>query len=366
MLRLGYVSSDFRHHAIAALLTEVWERHDRSRFATHAYSIGPREPSPLRARIEAAFDHFADCFDEDAADTARRIREDGIDVLIDLNGYTTYARTRIFALRPAPVQLGWLGYLGTMGADFIDYVVTDDYVTPPEAQRHFTERFLCLPHCYCPSDTRRIVEPHAPSRDSCGLPSDGFVFCCFNNGYKIRPNVFDVWMRLLTGVPRSVLWLASGSPTSVANLRHEAAQRGIDPERLVFAPRVPPPEHLARHACADLFLDTLPYNAGTMTNDALFMGLPVLTCVGSTMAGRVAASQLHAIGLAELAANDLSTYEAMALQLALEPSSLAFLRARLAENRRSHPLFDMARFTRDLEDSLLHVASEVTPGNAPA
>jgi protein O-GlcNAc transferase len=351
-LRLGYVSADFRTHALAFLATEVWERHDRNRFATCAYSTGPRETSALRARIENAFERFADCADEDPDETARRIAEDGIDLLIDLDGYTTHARSEIFALRPAPVQASWLGYLGSSGADFIDYVITDAFVTPPEAEAFYSERPLRLPNCYCPSDTRRPVAEGAPTRGESGLPDAGFVFCCFNNPYKILPEVFAAWMRILAATPGSVLWLAPGSEIAGANLRTEAAARGVDPARLVFAPQVAPPLHLARQRCADLFLDTLPYNAGTMANDALFVGLPVLTSAGSAMASRVAASQLRAIGLPELVATDLADYEAKAIAIARDPEAHAGLKSRLARNRATHPLFDMARFTRDLEAAL--------------
>jgi predicted O-linked N-acetylglucosamine transferase (SPINDLY family) len=370
-LRVGYVSSDFRAHATSSLLTEVWERHDRSRLATHAYSIGPGERSALRTRIERAFDRFVDVSGEDVAATARRIESDAIEVLIDLNGYTTHSRSELFALRPAPVQLSWLGYLGTLGAPWYDYVLTDRFAAPPELQRHFTERFLYLPDCYCPSDTRRPVAPVPPSRGACGLPERGFVFCCFNNAYKILPELFAVWMRLLAQVPDSVLWLSPAQPGACANLRREAAARGIAPERLVFAPRVALPEHLARQAHADLFLDTTPYNAGTTANDALFMGLPLLTCAGETLASRVAGSQLHAIGLPELVTTHLADYEALALTLARDPARLASYRTRLAQNRRTASLFDMARFARALDD-LLHAAWEnraspmASPPSAPA
>jgi predicted O-linked N-acetylglucosamine transferase (SPINDLY family) len=352
-LNVGYVSSDFRTHATAFLLAEVWERHDRARLTTHAYSIGPPEASALRHRIESAFDSFVDCADATIEETARRIRADGIGVLVDLNGYTTHAKSEIFALRPAPLQLSWLGYLGTLGADWYDYVLTDRFVAPPALQACFAERFLYLPDCYCPSDTRRPVAPSAASRTACGLPETGRVFCCFNNAYKILPAVFEVWMRLLLAVPGSVLWLSPANATAVANLRREAAAREVDPARLIFAPRVALPEHLARHAHADLFLDTAPYNAGATANDALFMGVPVITCAGATMASRVAGSQLTAIGLPELVTHKLADYEAQALTLARDPAQLLQLRARLAANRRTHPLFDMARFTRALDDLLL-------------
>jgi len=359
-LRVGYVSSDFRTHATSSLLAEVWERHDRTRIATTAYSIGPAESSALRTRIETAFDRFVECGRESAQEIARRIVEDGVEVLIDLNGYTTHSKSEIFALRPAPVQVSWLGYLGTLGAPWYDYVLADRFAAPPELQRFFTERFLYLPDCYCPSDTQRPVAPVAPSRADCGLPDRGLVFCCFNNSYKILPAVFEVWMRLLARVPGSVLWLSPANATACENLRREAAARGIDRQRLVFAPRVSLPEHLARHVHADLFLDTTPYNAGTTANDALFMGVPVLTCAGQTLASRVAGSQLHAIGLPELITTHLSDYQALALELATDPPRLKHLRDRLADNRSTYPLFDMARFTRALDD-LLHAAWENRP-----
>jgi predicted O-linked N-acetylglucosamine transferase (SPINDLY family) len=351
-LRLGYVSSDFRTHATAFLLTEVWERHDRARIETYAYSIGPAERSPLRDRIERAFEHFVEVSGEAVEGIGRRIEADGIEVLIDLNGYTTHAKSELFALRAAPVQINWLGYLGTLGAPWYDFVLTDRFAAPPELQRYFSERFLYLPDCYCPSDTRRAVAASALSRTECGLPEGARVFCCFNQAYKILPEVFAVWMRLLGQVPGSVLWLSPANATARQNLRREAAVRGIAPERIVFAPRVELAQHLARHVHADLFLDTTPYNAGTTANDALFMAVPVLTCAGETLASRVAGSQLRAIGLAELVTTDLAGYEALALALARDPVRLAQYRARLQANRHSAPLFDMARFARALDDLL--------------
>lgn len=354
-LRLGYVSSDFRNHAIAYLLCEVWERHDRTRFETTAYCIGPREDSPLRARIERAFDRFRDAVDDTPARTAQRIRDDGIDVLVDLNGHTRGARSEIFAMQPASVQLSWLGYLGTQGAPWIDYIVTDRFAAPEALQPAFTERFLYLPDCYCPSDTRREIAPLAGSRADAGLPAEGFVFCCFNNTYKILPAVFDIWMRLLDRIPGSVLWLSPGE-AAMANLRREAWARGVAAHRLVFAPHVPLAEHLARHVHADLFLDTMPHNAGTTANDALLMGVPVLTCTGQTMASRVAGSQLHAVGLPELATGSLQEYEEHALALARDTWRATKLRERLAANRHTTALFDMARFTQNLEAALVSIA----------
>jgi predicted O-linked N-acetylglucosamine transferase (SPINDLY family) len=251
------------------------------------------------------------------------------------------------------LQLHWLGYLGTLGAEHVDYIVTDAYATPPDEQRHFSERFLYLPNSYCPSDTRREVAA-TPSREACALPPQGFVFCSFNNPYKLLPDVFDVWARLLQAVPGSVLWVAPTSAAACANLQREADRRGVDPTRIVFAPRVTPSEHLARHRHADLYLDTMPYNAGTAANDALLMGVPVVTCSGTTMASRVAGSQLRAIGLDDLVTTGLDAYEARAMTLARDREALEDAKQRLARNRSTHPLFDMQRFTRDFERALLY------------
>jgi predicted O-linked N-acetylglucosamine transferase (SPINDLY family) len=352
------MSADFRDHPTTHLLIDCWERLDRARIEAFGYSLLPLEQSALGLRIGRALEHLAAVDGDTASTIEQRIRDDGIDVLIDLNGYTMYARPDIFALRPAPVQVNWLGHLGTLGAPWYDYVITDRFVTPEDQQAFFSERLLFLPHCLFPSDTRRGIATPAPSRAACGLAERGFVYCCFNTPYKILPPVFDVWMRLLTRAPGSVLWLSPGNPVTCANLRREAAARGVDPARLVFAPRVDLADHLARHAHADVFLDTLPYNAGTTANDALFMGVPVVSCRGETMASRIAGSQLHAIGLPELVTASLAEYEALALRLAMQPEELAVLRARLAANRHTHPLFDMARYTQDFEALLLHTWEE--------
>ena len=352
-LRVGFVSSDFRDHPVARLAVECWERIDRQRIEVFAYSLAPIEQTALGQRAPRAFEHYVDCFEETGEQTARRIRADGIEVLIDLNGYTTHARSEIFAFKPAPVQASWLGYLGTLGAPWYDYIITDRFVCPPEMQAFFSERFLYLPECYCPSDTKRAVASAVPSRVACGLPETGLVLACFNNSYKILPELFSVWMRLLAGLPGSLLWLAPGNATAKVNLAREAQARGVDPARLVFAPRVDLPEHLARHAHADLFLDTTPYNAGTTANDALFMGVPVVTCAGATMASRVAGSQLSALGLPELITDSLADYQALVLALGRDPQRLAALKAQLAAQRISAPLFDMARFTRAFDDLLI-------------
>ena len=302
-------------------------------------------------RGERAFEHFVDVSTDSAQRTEERIRADGIDILIDLNGYTSGSRVEIFVARPAPLQMHWLGFLGTQGAEWFDYIITDRFAAPPESQPFFTERFLHL-DCYTPSDTRRGVDAHAPPRATQGLPADAFVFCCFNNAYKILPPVFAAWMRILAAIPRSVLWLAPSSEATYANLRREAEGGGVAPERLVFAPRVDVGAYLARLRLADLFLDTWPYNAGTTANDALFVGLPLLTCAGDTVASRVAASQLRAMDAAELVTGDLAAYERKAIELARTPDELARLRAKLAARRSTSILFDMERYTRRFEAAL--------------
>jgi len=347
-LRIAYVGCDFRTHPLANLLTEVIECHDRSRFEVFAYSFGPDDESAARTRFVRAFDQFVDVRAETFAETAQRIRDDRIAIVLDTAGYVIYARSEIFALRPAPIQINCIGFAATLGADYYDYILTDRFVSPLEQQVHFAERFMYLPHCYIPGDTKRSIGAR-PSRAECHLPEAGFVFCCFNASYKIHPRVFDVWMRLLEQIPGSVLWLLETNPTATDNLRREAQRRHVDADRLVFAPRLPLAQHLARHAVADLFLDTLPYNAHTTTNDALFAGLPVLTCVGETFASRVSGSHLLAIGLPELITDNLEDYEAVALRLARTPKLLAEYRTRLSANRATHPLFDTRGYTRSLE-----------------
>ena len=347
-LRIAYIGPDFRTHPLVNLLTEVIERHDRKRFEVFAYSFGPDDGSPARARFATAFDQFVDVRAESFEDTARRIANDRIAFLFDTSGYMIHARSEIFALRPAPIQVNCIGFPGTLGADCYDYVLTDRFVTPPEQQANFVERFLYLPDCYLPGDSRRPIGA-IPSRAQCGLPQDAFVFCCFNASYKILPQVFEAWMRLLRAVPASVLWLLETNAPATGNLRREAKRWGVAPERLIFAPRIPLAEHLARHAAADLFLDTTPCNAHTTANDALFVGLPIVTCAGETFASRVSGSQLNAIALSELVTYDLESYEALALKLARDPDTLRSVRARLRANSESCPLFDTGRYTRELE-----------------
>jgi len=358
-LRIAYLGPDFRSHPLASLLSEVIERHDRSRFEVIAYSLGVDDGSPARARFAAAFDRFVDVRAESPAETARRIEGDRIAILLDTSGYVIGARPEIFALRPAPIQVNCIGFPGTLGADCYDYILTDRFVTPAGQEKNFAERPLILPHCYLPGDSKRAIAP-IPARAACGLPEQAMIFCCFNGSYKIMPHVFDVWMRVLRGAPDSVLWLLESEPAATENLRGEARRRGVAPERLVFAPRLPLDAHLARHAVADLFLDTFPCNAHTTANDALFAGLPLLTCAGETFASRVSGSQLRAIGLPELVTDSIEAYEARALQLAREPQLLSAYRERLQANRCTHPLFDGAAYTRALEDALLTALAELT------
>ncbi|MFO0950027.1 MAG: tetratricopeptide repeat protein [Isosphaeraceae bacterium] len=366
---VGYLSADFHSHATALLIAELFERHDRGRFEVFGYSYGPDDGSPMRRRLVRAFDRFTDLKNASHRESARRIEADGVDVLVDLKGYTQDARTEILARRPAPVQVNYLGYPGTMGAAFVDYVLVDEFVVPPDQQEFFTERLVHVPGCYQVNDGRREIAARTPTRAECGLPEDGFVFCSFNNTYKITPEMFDAWMSILRAVPGSVLWLLEGNRFAPGRLRCEAEARGVSAERLVLAPRLPSPEHLARHRQADLFLDSFPYNAHTTASDALWAGLPVLTRTGRTFASRVAGSLLHTLGLDELITHSLDEYQAAAVRLARDAESLAELRSRLAANRETSPLFDAGGFARNIEKAFermreIHAAGESPRGFA--
>ena len=319
--------------------------------------------APERRRLERAFDHFADVQGLSILDTARRINDDGVDILVDLTGYTQSTRSGLLALRPAPVQVNWLGFPGTMGNAFFDYMLSDAFVTPRNQAQHYGEKLALLP-CYQPNDRKRPVAA-TPTRISAGLPQDGLVFCCFNQTFKITPPIFDIWMRLLKAMPGSVLWLLECNRWARENLRQEAQARGVNPDCLVFAPRVPIAEHLARHTLADLFLDTLPYNAHTTTSDALWMGVPVISCAGETFTSRVAGSLLHAAGLPELVTNSLEAYEALALKLATEPEALRSLKDKLCSTRDTMPLFDTAGFAKRLEQAYEHMWKRHQKGEPP-
>ena len=348
-IRIGYLSADLRVHPVATLMAGVFEHHDRSRFDTIAFSYGAGDGSAMRARLVQCFTRFHDIGGLSDDDAAALIRKSEIDILIDLTGFTASARTGILALRPAPVQINYLGFAGTMGAPFADYILADRIVIPEAQKPTYTEKVVYLPGSYLPHDRTRRIAP-APSRAQAGLPEGAFVFASFNNSFKLAPATFDVWMRLLKAVEGSVLWLSAPNPAAIRNLQREAEARGVSAARLIFAARVPAPEdHLARLGLADLFLDTLPYNAHTTAMDALWAGLPVLTAIGESFAGRVAASLLHAAELPELVCESLVSYEAAALALARNPGQLATIREKLAANRARCSLFDTERFTRGLE-----------------
>ena len=348
-IKVAYCSADFHAHPMPRLLAGLFERHDRARFEVIAISFGPEDGSEMRTRLKAAFDQFHDVRTASDAAIAELIARLGVDIAVDLMGYTTNSRPGLFARRPAPAQVSYMGYAGTLGAAHYDYIIADDVVAPPQHQPFYAEKIMALPDTYWVTDDRRAEAGPAPSRAQAGLPEQGFVFCCFNNNWKIGPAQFDIWMRLLKDVPDSVLWLMQDNPEAAANLRKEAAARGVAPERLVFAPRVTPEEHLARHRLAGLFLDTLPYGAHTTASDALWCDVPVVTCLGDGFPGRVAASILTAIGLPDLITQNAAEYESLALALASDPPRLAALKDRLEANRKTTALFDTVRFTRSME-----------------
>jgi protein O-GlcNAc transferase len=365
-IRIAYVSADLREHPVSILLVGVLEQHDRNRFETFGISLRPPEDTPFGERVKSAFSRFIDVSGKSDQDIAVLLRELEIDIAVDLMGFTGSGRAGVFTRRAAPVQVNYLGYTATTALPCMDYIIADATVIPEADQRCYSEKVVYLPDCYQPGDSRRGVPEVTPTREQCGLPESGFVFCCFNNHYKIGPEVFHVWMRLLAATAGSFLWLAAGNGTMARNLRAEAERRGIAPERIVFAPRVADSaEHLARYRVADLFLDTLPFNAHATANDALWMGLPVLTCQGGTFAGRVASSLLRAVGLPELVTGTLEEYEELALKLAATPALLLDLRARLARNRGEYPLFNTTRYCRHLETAYVTMWQRAQSRTAP-
>jgi predicted O-linked N-acetylglucosamine transferase (SPINDLY family) len=363
-LRIGYVSADFQRHATAYLMAELFERHDRGRFESFLYSLGRDDGSATRQRLRAAGDHFIDVQGLSSRALAERIRADGIDILVDLKGYTLDARPAVFAYRPAPVQVAYLGFPGTSGADFIDYIVGDPQVTPLAHAAHYSEKIAQLPGCYqCNDGTRALPRP--PSRASQGLPQDALVLCGFNQPYKISPAVFDVWCRLLHELPRAVLWLLAWTPQAPEALRAEAARRGIDARRLVFAGTVDQATHLDRVACADLFVDTWPCNAHTTASDMLWAGVPVLTFSGRSFASRVAGSLLHAVGAPELVCADVASYQALALALGRDDARRQALRTKLEAARQGAPLFSGASIAPQLEALYERMWSRALAGLPP-
>lgn len=365
-ITIGYLSGDFREHPVANQAVELFERHDREQFSIRAYSFGPDDDSAIRDRLKSAFDEFVDIRDVSFEQAAQRIHQDGVDILVDMMGYTRLARTQIVAMRPAPLQVSFLGYPGTMGADFIDYLVADEFVVPSAAEQNYSEAIVRLPGSFMVNDSQRLVDAQ-PTRQAAGLPNEGFVFCSFNQSRKIRPDVFDVWMRLLQRVDGSVLWLPEPNRFAKSNLQREAVARGVSADRLVFADKRPTiAEHLARVRCADLFLDTWPYNAHASASDALFVGCPVLTRAGHTFASRVAGSMLNSIALTELITSSAAEYEETAVALATDPDRMVRLREHLAKARNSAALFDGAQFAERLEQAYRKMWARYQAGEAPS
>ena len=364
-VRVGYFSSDFRNHAVAWLIAEIIEKHDRNLFEIIGFSFGVDTKDETRRRLASAFDKFIDVRNQSDRDATILARNLGIDIAIDLNGFTANNRTGLFAQRVAPIQVNYLGYPGTMGVNYMDYLIADPILIPVDHRQDYSEKIVYLPDSYQPNDRQRTISSRAITRSEAGLPEKGLVFCCFNNNYKITPEVFDCWMRILKRVPGSVLWLLEDSAATSSNLRAEALQRGVEPERLVFAARMALPEHLARHRLADLFLDTLPYNAHTTASDALWAGLPLVTQLGETFAGRVAASLLNAVGLPELITSTQEAYEERAVELATDGARLQELKRKLAANRLTTPLFDSERYTRHLEAAYMAILERHQAGQPP-
>lgn len=365
-LKIAYVSSDFHEHATAYLVAGLFESHDRSRFEVIALSCGQSDGSSMRKRLEASVDQFIDVSRHTDREVADMIRSLGIHIAVDLKGFTGGARTGIFTFRAAPVQINFLGYPGTLGADYIDYLVADHHLIPEPDRIHYSEKIIYMPQCYQPNDAKRPRPTAAPSRTELGLPAQGFVFCSFNNLYKITPTLFDIWLGLLRDVTGSVLWLLDGTPAAKRNLCSIAATRGIAPERLIFAPHIPLALHLERYRHVDLFLDTTPCNAHTTASDALWMGVPLLTVTGQTFAGRVAASLLHAVGLPELCTESLAEYAATALRLARRPAELASFKTHLERGRGTCRLFDPRAYSQDLEEAYHAVWARWRRGEPPS
>ncbi len=348
-IRIGYFSADFHNHATGYLMAELFELHDKTQFELFGFSFGPMTNDEMRQRLKKSFDQFIEVGGKSDIEVASLSRYLNIDIAIDLKGFTQDARTGIFSYRAAPIQINWLGYPGTMGTNYIDYIIADRTIISPEIQSFYSEKVVYLPNSYQVNDRRREISDRKFTRHQLGLPEHGFVFCCFNNNFKILPVTFVSWMRILKAVEGSVLWLLQDNLWAAKNLRREAEKQGIAAERLVFAERLPMSEHLARHRQADLFLDTAPYNAHTTTSDALWVELPVLTLMGRSFASRVAASLLNAIGLSELITDTQEEYENLAIELATNPEKLNELKKKLSRNRFTEPLFNTPLFTKHIE-----------------
>jgi predicted O-linked N-acetylglucosamine transferase (SPINDLY family) len=365
-LRIGYFSADFHDHATMHLMARLFELHDSDQFEVVVYSYGIHAEDKMRNRLKDAVNEFHDVRDLGDSEIARLSRSHEIDIAVDLKGYTQHSRLGIFSYRAAPIQISYLGYPGTTGAPFIDYLIADAVVIPKAQAAHYSEQIIYLPHSYQVNDNIREISDKAITRATAGLPETGFIFCCFNNNYKIGAGEFDIWMRLLQQVEDSVLWLFKSNAWAQANLRKAAQQRGVEPERIVFADRVPQAEHLARHQLADLFLDTFRYNAHTTASDALWAGLPLLTCTGEGFPARVAASLLTAVELPELITSSEQEYEQLALELAHNPERLTAMKVALANHRTTTPLFNTERFTEHLEQAYQQVYQCYFDGKEPA
>jgi predicted O-linked N-acetylglucosamine transferase (SPINDLY family) len=350
-MSVGYFSTDFRIHPVALLIAELIERHDRARFEIVGFSMGRNTGDHLRKRMEKAFDKFFDVSGSSDREIAELARRENIDIAVDLGGYTNDSRTGMFTMGAAPIQVGYLGFPGTLGAPYMDYMIADETVIPAQHKHHCTEKVVSMPDSYLATDSQRKVSEKVFTRADVGLPSKGFIFCCLNNAYKITPGVFDSWMRILKQTEGSALWLLEDNAVASQNLRDAATRTGINADRIIFADRVSNAEYLARFPLADLFLDTLPCNAATTANDALWMGVPIVTCLGEGFSGRAAASMLRAVGLPELVTTTREQYEALAVKLASDPAQLGALKQRLADNRASAPLFNSTRFARHLEQA---------------
>jgi protein O-GlcNAc transferase len=365
-IRIAYMAVDFREHPVSYAIAGMFEQHDRTHFEPIAVSLIEHDGDDMRRRIKSAFEIFIDAQHRGNEEIADIIRQLEVDILIDLTGFTRDNRVGVLSHRPAPIQVNYLAYPGTMGGSFIDYIIADRTVIPDTHRAYYTEHVVWLPDSYHVNDNRRQISKKTPTRQECGLPETAFVFCCFNQAYKITPDVFDIWMRLLKAIECSVLWLYQPNSSVESNLRREAEKRGVASGRLIFATRQPFAEHLARHRQADLFLDTLPYNAHTTANDALWAGLPVLTCLGESFPGRVGASLLSAIGLAELITHSLEEYEAFARRLAQDPILLRSIKTKLVRNRYTHPLFDTTLSTRNIEAAYRTMWEKYQRGESPS
>jgi protein O-GlcNAc transferase len=365
-IRVGYLSSDFHRHATAHLTAGLFEQHDRSRVECYALAYGPRpDDDPMRRRLEAGFEHFLDVDALSTREIALRIKALEIDVLVDLKGYTSGTRLEILSHRPAPVQVHYLGYPGTLGADFVDYLIADRHVAPETEQCFYDEKLVHMPHCYQVTDDRRGEDTHAWTRERAGLPPGGVVLCAFHQTFKLNPVVFEVWMRLLTRLPGASLWLLERDSAVAARLREAARARGVDPARLIFAPELPQAEHLGRLRVADVLLDTSPYSSHTTASDALWMGLPLVALRGRAFAARVSSSILHAAGFPELVTDSLTQYEALIYELSSQPERLRALRARIEATVRRSPLFQTASFCRHLENAFQRMWERTQQGLPP-